>query len=172
MKKEKVQIEAWKNIPKNLPPDEIASMLEEYKKTGNQKIREEIALNMRRFICFYVSRVHQGKFSDDESKEDVFQDLMEVTLKSIDKFVKSDFNFSFITYVSKHYMAYFGNKRRDKSRQKRNAIVVSLDDKVSYKDKQIPLEEFVPADINFLENLHDELDVQWVNEKILPLLSK
>lgn len=172
MKKEKVQIEAWENIPKNLPPDEIASMLEEYKKTGNQKIREEIALNMRRFICFYVSRVHQGKFSDDESKEDVFQDLMEVTLKCVDKFTKTNFNFSFTTYVSKYYMAYFGNRRRDKSRQKRNAIVVSLDDKVRYKDKQIPLEEFVPADENFLENLHDELDVQWVNEKILPLLSK
>ena len=172
MKKEKVQIEAWENIPKNLPPDEIASMLEEYKKTGNQKIREEIALNMRRFICFFVSKVYQGELSEKEDKEDVYQDLMEVTLKCVDKFTKTNFNFSFTTYVSKYYMAYFGNKRREKSRQKRNAIVVSLDDKVSYKDKQIPLEEFVPADINFLENLHDELDVQWVNEKILPLLSK
>lgn len=172
MKKEKVQIEAWKNIPKNLPPDEIASMLEEYKKTGNQKIREEIALNMRRFICFFVSKVYQDNLPENEEKEDVYQDLMEVTLKCVDKFTKSNFNFSFTTYVSKYYMAYFGNKRRDKSRQKRNAIVVSLDDKVSYKDKQIPLEEFVPADINFLENLHDELDFKLVKEKILPLLSK
>lgn len=172
MKKEKVQIEAWKNIPKNLPPDEIASMLEEYKKTGDQKIREEIALNMRRFICFFVSKVYQDKLPENEEKEDVYQDLMEVTLKCVDKFTKSNFNFSFTTYVSKYYMAYFGNKRRYKSRQKRNAIVVSLDDKVSYKDKQIPLEEFVPADNNFLENLHDELDVKLVKEKILPLLSK
>lgn len=172
MKKEKVQIEAWKNIPKNLPPDEIASMLEEYKKTGNQKIREEIALNMRRFICFFVSKVYQGELSEKEDKEDVYQDLMEVTLKCVDKFTKTNFNFSFTTYVSKYYMAYFGNKRREKSRQKRNATVVSFDDKVGFEDKQIPLEELVPADINFLENLHDELDVQWVNEKILPLLSK
>lgn len=172
MKKEKVQIEAWKNIPKNLPPDEIASMLEEYKKTGDQKIREEIALNMRRFICFFVSKVYQDNLPENEEKEDVYQDLMEVTLKCVDKFTKSNFNFSFTTYVSKYYMAYFGNKRRDNSRQKRNAIVVSLDDKVSYKDKQIPLEEFVPADNNFLENLHDELDVKLVKEKILPLLSK
>lgn len=172
MKKEKNQIEAWKKIPKNLPPEEIASMLEEYKKTGDQKIREEIALNMRRFICFFVSKVYQDKLPENEEKEDVYQDLMEVTLKCVDKFTKSNFNFSFTTYVSKYYMAYFGNKRRDKSRQKRNAIVVSLDDKVSYKDKQIPLEEFVSADINFLENLHDELDVKLVKEKILPLLSK
>lgn len=172
MKKEKVQIEAWKNIPKNLPPDEIASMLEEYKKTGNQKIREEIALNMRRFICFFVSKVYQGELSEKEDKEDVYQDLMEVTLKCVDKFTKTNFNFSFTTYVSKYYMAYFGNKRREKSRQKRNATVVSFDDKVGFEDKQIPLEELVPADENFLENLHDELDVQWVNEKILPLLSK
>ena len=172
MKKEKVQIEAWKNIPKNLPPDEIASMLEEFKKTGNQKIREEIALNMRRFICFFVSKVYQGELSEKEDKEDVYQDLMEVTLKCVDKFTKSNFNFSFTTYVSKYYMAYFGNKRREKSRQKRNATVVSFDDKVGFEDKQIPLEEIVPADENFLENLHDELDVQWVNEKILPLLSK
>ena len=172
MKKEKNQIEAWKNIPKNLPPEEIASMLEEYKKTGDQKIREEIALNMRRFICFFVSKVYQDKLPENEEKEDVYQDLMEVTLKCVDKFTKSNFNFSFTTYVSKYYMAYFGNKRRDKSRQKRNAIVVSLDDKVRYKDKQIPLEEFVPADNNFLENLHDELDVKLVKEKILPLLSK
>ena len=171
MKKEKNQIEAWKNIPKNLPPEEIASMLEEYKKTGDQKIREEIALNMRRFICFFVSKVYQDNLPENEEKEDVYQDLMEVTLKCVDKFTKSNFNFSFTTYVSKYYMAYFGNKRRDKSRQKRNAIVVSLDDKVSYKDKQIPLEEFVPADNNFLENLHDELDVKLVKEKILPLLS-
>ncbi len=172
MKKEKVQIEAWENIPKNLPPDEIASMLEEYKKTGNQKIREEIALNMRRFICFFVSKVYQGELSEKEDKEDVYQDLMEVTLKCVDKFTKTNFNFSFTTYVSKYYMAYFGNKRREKSRQKRNATVVSFDDKVGFEDKQIPLEELVPADENFLENLHDELDVQWVNEKILPLLSK
>ena len=172
MKKEKVQIEAWENIPKNLPPDEIASMLEEFKKTGNQKIREEIALNMRRFICFFVSKVYQGELSEKEDKEDVYQDLMEVTLKCVDKFTKSNFNFSFTTYVSKYYMAYFGNKRREKSRQKRNATVVSFDDKVGFEDKQIPLEEIVPADENFLENLHDELDVQWVNEKILPLLSK
>ena len=172
MKKKKVQIEAWENIPKNLPPDEIASMLEEYKKTGNQKIREEIALNMRRFICFFVSKVYQGELSEKEDKEDVYQDLMEVTLKCVDKFTKTNFNFSFTTYVSKYYMAYFGNKRREKSRQKRNATVVSFDDKVGFEDKQIPLEELVPADENFLENLHDELDVQWVNEKILPLLSK
>lgn len=172
MKKKKVQIEAWENIPKNLPPDEIASMLEEFKKTGNQKIREEIALNMRRFICFFVSKVYQGELSEKEDKEDVYQDLMEVTLKCVDKFTKTNFNFSFTTYVSKYYMAYFGNKRREKSRQKRNAIVVSLDDKVRYRDKQIPLEEFVSADNNFLENLHDELDVKLVKEKILPLLSK
>ena len=173
MKKEKVQIEAWENIPKNLPPDEIASMLEEYKKTGNQKIREEIALNMRRFICFYVSRVHQGKFSDDESKEDVFQDLMEVTLKSIDKFVKSDFNFSFITYVSKHYMAYFSNKNRAKTRQKRTATVVSLNEKIDLsKNKECLLEEIIPDDEDFLENMHEKLDVSFIKEKILPLLSK
>ena len=173
MKKEKVQIEAWENIPKNLPPDEIASMLEEYKKTGNQKIREEIALNMRRFICFYVSRVHQGKFSDDESKEDVFQDLMEVTLKSIDKFVKSDFNFSFITYVSKHYMAYFSNKNRAKTRQKRTATVVSLNEKIDLsKNKECLLEEIIPDDEDFLENMHKKLDVNFIKDKILPLLSK
>lgn len=173
--KAKMKINAWNNLPDYLPPDKVAEMLDEYKKTGDQKIREEIALNMRQLII-YIVRTHMNAdsvYNNVFTQEDLYQECMAVTVKAIDKFVKSDYNFSFSTYLGHQLRGYFHQLYMFINRKKRVGVVKSLSEKLSPSfEKSKSFEELNIYKINFDNIMHDKLDAEFIKDKIMPLLSK
>lgn len=167
----------WRKLPEALGNDETMSLLEEYKKYGDPKVKEKLINGNLRFVRFYVMKYKRWLCRCQSQIEPDVEDLMQqgvfVLIKTIDKF-DMDYKFQFSTYLSRALDNNLSMLKRDKiSRLAQNTV--SLHDRVftqsSKGDRELEIMDTLGDNFKLIEDIETKMTVDEFN-KILSLLSK
>lgn len=166
-------------MPEALTKDKTIELIKEYQKYGDIEVRDKIIYGNMRFITYclnkYGRRVVNCISPIYPSFEDLEQEAVLVTMKSIDKF-NPDYNFTFATFLDRNLRNAFGMIKRSSISKCRDAVVLSLSEPMGdnrrHADEEGQELEDMLADESFTEDiLHDKIELEYIKKEILPLLT-
>lgn len=164
----------WYNLPPALSKEESARLLEEYRKYGDMEAREKFIIGNLRLVAKFIhiyGKNYVGRIDQiNPSFEDLLQIGTEIFIKCVDDPNLKN-QFSFATILSYRIRSEMGHLKSYVIAGKRKAEVKSLDEQSSEEDDRTR-HDLVSDDMFNVEKIHDQLDLKYIIEEILPQLTK
>ena len=169
----------WNNLPPPLNNDETISLIKEYKKYGDPKVRDKIVYGNLRFAAYYISKYYSGYVRQDGPVYPLIEDLQQEAalccVKALEKF-NLDYNFTFGTYLGRFIKVRMYHIIRNIKKHP-TSKTVSLNAKVRGNNRHQDeeggsLEDFIEDLTASPEVLHEIIEWKQIEKDILPLFTK
>lgn len=175
-KDKKMGFYLWDCKQTPLTKEETITLFREYRKSGDEKTREKLIYRnsclVRKYFLRYGYSYVGVQDQINPSEEDIKSIGLEELVKAVDTFDPDEYNFAFSTYVFRK----INQRLYGELIKYRHSLVAdsSLDEPLKgIKGEESSLiGELVADNSQNIDILHDKLELKFIQENILPLLSK